>query len=409
VTGLALAPVPHAGGRGTESARVRLGSNAGTPAELLSQLTRDPAVTVRAAVAMNPACPPHVDQATSRDSDERVRALLARKLALLVPSLSGDQQAQACRQVLATLNLLAEDAAMRVRAVIADCIKAMPDAPHDLILKLAQDAAPPVSEPIIRLSPLLTDADLLALLAMPSHPAAATSVASRPRLSAAVADAVAAQADSTAIRALLSNHSAAIREATLDTLIEQAEPHSDWHDPLVRRPVLTASAILALSGFVATQLVEALAQRANLDPAVAAELRRRVAARLELSITATPGMTDNEVIAYARQLDATGTLHEAVLIDAARIGDRRRVAAVLAVASGLPLAVVDRATSMRNAKGLISLTWKAGFTMRAAVVAQATLLELGPSGVMVAGPGWTFPLSIDEMQWHLEVLAQTGR
>lgn len=406
---VAPATAMNARGHGTESARVRLGSHSGTPADVLIQLTRDPAVTVRAAVAMNPACPAHVDLAISRDVDERVRALLARKLALLVPSLPASGHAQACGQVLATLNVLAEDTAVRVRAVIADCMKAMPDVPHDLILKLAQDTALPVSEPIIRLSPLLTDADLLALLDAPPHPTAAASVASRPGLTAVVADAVAMQADGAAIRALLLNHSAAIREATLDALIDRAEPHISWHGPLVQRPVLTRQAILALSGFVATQLVEALARRANLDPAVTAELRGRVEARLKFDAATTPHIGDDELITRARQLAATGTLNETMLLDAARAGDRRRVAAMLAVASGLPLAAVDRATSMRSVKGLISLAWKAGLSMQAAVVVQATLAQLGAGGVMMAGPDGAFPLSVEEMQWQVEVLGQSGR
>ena len=58
-----------------------------------------------------------------------------------------------------------------MRVVIADCVKAMPDAPRELILQLAHDTALAVCDPVVRLSPLLTDADLLALLATPPHPA----------------------------------------------------------------------------------------------------------------------------------------------------------------------------------------------------------------------------------------------
>lgn len=413
---LAPAPVqapttqPHAGGHGTESARVRLGASACTSAHVLGQLARDPAITVRAAVAMNPACPPTVDEAVSRDPDERVRALLARKLAYLVPSLSGDDHRRACGQVQSTLAALAADTAVRVRAAIADCVKAMPEAPRELILQLANDPALPVCDPVIRLSPLLTDTDLLALLIVPPHPGAAASIASRPGLSATVADAVATQADSAAIRALLSNQSAAIQEATLDALIAQAAPNPQWHGPLVARPVLTAHAVRALSGFVAAHLVDLLAQRADLNPEVSAELLRRVAARLQpAGAAAAPINDEDELIASLHRLDAAGALNEAALLDAARAGDQRRVAALLAVASGLDLQAVDRAASLRNAKGLISLVWKAGFTMRAAGVVQAMLGQLGPGAVMLPGPCGTFPLSIDEMQWQLEVLGQPAR
>ncbi len=397
---------------GTEADRVRLGSNALTPAPILAGLACDPSVTVRAAVAMNPACPPGLDEAISQDADERVRALLARKLALLAPSLSDAENAQAGEQIRATLAALAADAAERVRAVIADCVKAMPDAPRALILQLAHDAALSVCGPVVRVSPLLTDEDLLVLLANPPHPAVASVVASRPDLGYDVTDAVAAGADGAAIRALLCNHAAAIRETTLDALIEQAAVHPDWHDPLVRRPLLTPRAMEALSGFVAAQLLDVLMARDDLDPAAIADLRRQVAARLSPSAAPLPPPddeeSDEELMAAFHRMDEAGTLNEALLIGAARAGDLRRVAAVLAVASGLTLAAVYRAAALRNARALIALAWQAGFSMRVALVVQASLGRLGPSRLIPAGPGGTFPLTTDEMRLQLEALAQSA-
>jgi uncharacterized protein (DUF2336 family) len=406
MSGATAEALRQAGGHGTEASRVRLGSNASTPAHVLAGLACDPAVTVRAAVAMNPACPPHLDQAISQDADDRVRTLLARKLA---SSASGTAHT-AYGQLRATLAALAADAVVRVRAVIADGVKAMPDAPRELILQLAHDTALSVCDPVVRLSPLLTDADLLALLAALPHPAIAASVASRPGLSATLADAVAAGADSLAIRTLLCNHSALIREATLDALIEQAAPHPDWHGPLVRRPLLTPRAMEALAGFVGAQLMDVLLQRADLDPAAVAQLRRLMAAGL-LPRAAPPAPDNDEeaLLAPLRQLDAAGGLNEATLIDAARAGDLRRVAAVLAVASGLTPAAVDRAAAQRHARALVGLAWKAGFSMRAAMVVQAALGRLAPGALIPAGPGGAFPLTADEMQWQLEVLAQSAR
>lgn len=395
---------------GTEAHRVRLGSNAATPAPVLAGLACDPSVTVRAAVAMNPACPPGLDEAISQDADERVRALLARKLALLAPSLSDAESVQAGEQMRATLAALAADAAERVRAVVADCVKAMPDAPRELILQLAHDAALSVCGPVVRVSPLLTDEDLLALLASPPHPAVAAAVASRPDLGYDVADAVAAGGDGAAIRALLCNHAAAIRETTLDALIEQATVHPDWHDPLVRRPLLTPRAMAALSGFVAAQLLDVLMARDDLDPAAIADLRRQVAARLAPAPAPPPpdDEDDEELMAELRRLDEAGALNEALLIGAARAGDLRRVAAVLAVASGLTLAAVYRAAALRNARALIALAWQAGFSMRVALVVQASLGRLGPSRLIPAGPGGAFPLTTDEMRSQLEALAQSA-
>jgi len=298
------------------------------------------------------------------------------------------------------------DPALRVRAAVADGLKDAPDAPRELILQLAQDAAPTVCDPVVRASPLLTDADLRALLAAPPHPAIAASVASRPGLSAALADAVAAKGDGLAVRALLCNGSAAIGDATLDVLAEQAAPHPDWHGPLVRRTLLTPRAMEALAGFVAAPLLDVLAQRADLDPAVARALRRRIAA---VPPDTVPDDGEEALMAALRQLDEAGGLNEATLIDAARAGNLRQVAAVLAVASGLTLAAVDRAAAQRHARALIGLAWKAGFSMRAALVAQVALGRLGPGALIPAGPDGAFPMTPDEMRWQLEVLAGATR
>jgi len=401
------------GGRHTsEGIRVRMGSSACTDMHILAKLALDPSLTVRAAVAMNPACPPHVDEAMSRDPDERVRALLASKLARLAPMLCGADQARACGQMAATLRALAADTAIRVRAAVAECVKAMPNAPRSLILALAQDEALPVSEPVIRLSPLLTDADLLALLVAPAHPGVPVAIASRPGLSATVADAVAARTDGAAIRALLCNQSAAIREATLDALIGQAEPFPGWHSPLVHRPALTPAAAIALAGFVASHLVDVLAARTDIGPEVAAQLRGCLAARVQaaagaptlLSASLPTSDEADQLISGLRKLEAAGALNEATLLDAARAGDHRRVAAVLTVASGLPAGAVERAATLRDAKALVTLVWKAGFSMRAAAVVQAMLGQLGPGAALGAGADGGPPLSRDELEWQLERL-----
>ena len=228
-------------------------------------------------------------------------------------------------------------------------------------------------------------------------------MAARPNLPATVADVIAARADNGTVRALLGNPSAAIREATLDALVAQAPGHADWHAPLVRRPSLSARAAHALLEMVAAHLVTELAQRADLDPALTASLRARIAGRLPRP--ATPS-TDADFLAAARRLQAAGALNEAALLHAAGMGQARRVAAMLAVASSLPLAAVDRAGALRNARAVAALAWRAGFTMRAAVAVQ---MLLGIAPLLPTGPDGAFPMQPDEMELQLEVLDQSGR
>jgi uncharacterized protein (DUF2336 family) len=395
---------------GGQAKRVRLAAAPGTSPETLLGLAADPAVLVRAAVAINPSAPPHADRLLAADSDARVRTLLARKLANLLPSLSNAQYEHLQEQVLATLGELVADEVVRVRVAIADVVKGMPDAPHELVMRLAQDGAVAVCDPVIRLSPLLTAEDLLALIAAAPSPYTATAVASRPNLPHAVSDTIAAGDNADAIAALLANGSAAIREATLDALIERAPDHPNWHAPLVRRPRLSGRAAQALSEIVATHLLDELARRADLDPEVAHDLRRRLGERLRAEgMAAAAGVDAAHAMAVANRLADAGALDEDALIDAVHRGEARVATAMLAVAAEVPAAVVDRAARLRSAKGLVSLIWKAGFTMRCAPSVQMLLARLAPANTLRATATGDFPLAVEEMRWHLGFLTQIAR
>ena len=397
------APVQERPSLGNEAARVRLAAHPGTLPHVLHLLAADPAVMVRAAVAMNAAAPPAVQAVLTADTDERVRALLAAKVAHLLPGLDAKVHAEAYRHVRSILATLVEDAAVRVRAAIADAVKAMPTAPRELILRLAFDPAPPVCDPVIRLSPLLTEGDLLALLATPPHAGACRAVAARAGLGAIVTDALAAQADSAAIQVLLLNRTAAIQEATLDALVAQAGAYPEWHEPLVRHPALGKPAARALSALVAGELLCVLAERADLDPDLARELRKHLMTRLDAPAAVPPKEVD--LLASLRRLHAAGGLTEAVLLDAVRAGDARRASAILAIASGLPVAAVERAATLRSAKALVSLAWRAGFSMRAGTAVQAVPGGLEPGALLPPSPTGGFPLTDAEMTGQIEVLA----
>jgi len=395
-----------------QATRVRLGASAATPAAVMEHLAGDPAVMVRAALAMNPATPPRVNQLLAQDADERVRALLARKLATLAPQLSAGEQDKLQHRAHATLIALVEDEAVRVRAAIADVIKQMPDAPRSLVLRLARDNALPVSEPVIRFSPLLTPEDLIALLNAPSSAATAIAVARRPHLNSTVADVITAGEDNAAIRALLENSSAQIRETALDMLIARAADHEDWHEPLVRRPALPPPSARALSSIVATHLLDVLASRADLEPGLLAELRQRLEQRLAEAgpkPAADADTTTEQALAEAHRLLMRRKLSEDAVQEAIQRGNSRLAAALLAVAADVPVAVVDRAASLRSAKGLVSLIWKAGFSMKLSGPIQATLAHLSPAAMLTATPNGGFPLSVEEMRWQLDFLRRIGR
>ena len=87
-----------------ENARVRIAARSTTPSSVLAALASDPAITVRAAVAMNPTHAPDIDRELLADADERVRALLAAKLANLLPGLSSSDRVGAHEHICRSLN-----------------------------------------------------------------------------------------------------------------------------------------------------------------------------------------------------------------------------------------------------------------------------------------------------------------
>ena len=389
-----------------EAAQVRAAGSRATAPDVLRALAAAASPTVRAAVAMNAAAPAAADRLLADDGHEPVRVLLARKLATLAPLLPATACERLQAQAYRTLARLVADEAARVRAMIAEIVREMPQAPHELILRLAHDVEFAIAEPVIRLSPLLTVADLLGLL---GQPAAAAAVAGRTGLDAEVAEAIARSEDAAAISVLLDNHSAVIREATLDALARRAGARPEWHRPLTRRPGLSRRAVRALSEIVTTELLDELGRHGDLDPACRDAVRQRLAQRrtsqeLERAAELSPA----EAMAAARDAHQGGQLDEAALLVALRRGGAVRAAAILAVCAGLPEATVARAAGLRSAKGLVSLNWAAGFSVRVAEAVQLSLGRLPASLLLHADAAGGFPLSVAEMRWQIELLCHTS-
>ncbi len=290
---------------------------------------------------------------------------------------------------------------------IAETVRDMPEAPRELILQLARDHLMRVSVPILRYSPRLETKDLLALLAAPPHPFAARAIAQRAFVPAEVAAAIAIIDDSEAIRLLLENPRAQIRETVLDHLVSRAPGEPDWHAPLVRRPELTEHAAQVLAEIIANDLLAELARRTDLPPATREALAARLARRLA---PAEEKRSEDEgaTLRWAEEEDKAGRLDEGLLFATLKKADRARVEALLAVAAEVPLALVEQAARMRHLKGLVSLVWLAGFSARPIVPVQVLLAEVPPPRALAPSANGGFPLSEEEMRWQIDFLRRLG-
>ncbi|MDJ0609316.1 MAG: DUF2336 domain-containing protein [Kiloniellales bacterium] len=365
--------------------------------EALYYLAEDPSPEVRRRIAANERTPAQAARLLAEDRDEAVRRDLAAKVARLTRHLSEPDQRAVHQVVIETLELLARDQATKVRQILSETLRDVADAPYAVIQRLARDTEAVVACPVLEFSPLLTDQDLLEIIAESRASAPLCAISRRHALAPAVSDALVAVDDRDAVVSLLANDSAQIREETLDGLVERSREVTAWQAPLAHRPRLPGGAVVKLAGFVANHLLDALQARRDLDAATAS----RVAEAVHRRLAEAPPADAAEPVSAAALL-AAGRLDEDCLREALAQGDRVLVRESLALLGGADRAAVDGILRARSAKGVTALAWKAGLSMRFATQLQLQLGGIPPNELLHARGGVDFPLTPDEMTWQLE-------
>jgi len=369
--------------------------------DVLDFLAREGEPATRRAVAANIATPALTNRHLAEDGDDDVRAELAQKIGRLMPSLSKGEADHIRALTIETLERLAADQVPRVRAVLAEEIKRLDNVPKHIIQALARDVESIVAVPIIEYSPLLSDADLMEIIAEGKVHGVLEAVARRRPLSAQVSDAVVSSLDIPAVSALLANPNAAVRERTLDAIIDQAERISVWQNALAVRTDLSVRAIRRLATFVSIELIEQLAARHGLDDETQAHLNRQMRLRLDEAKDSHPTAPSNAAQDDVDAAAEAGTLNDAYVEAAAESGKREVVVLALAKLARLSVATVRRMLLTRSAKPITSLVWRAGLSMRVAFKIQRFIMKLPADELLPARNGTRYPLTDDEMRWHL--------
>ncbi len=134
------------------------------------------------------------------------------------------------------LRRLTRDVEMAIRIALAQRLAEDTTAPHDLILLLVDDTIE-VARPLIIKSPLLTESDVLRLIAEAGigHQEA---VAGRPHIGIPVTDALAKSEHESVLLALVRNVTARISNASYETLVQKSRALTGLQEPLVKRPDL---------------------------------------------------------------------------------------------------------------------------------------------------------------------------
>ena len=366
--------------------------------DVLHYLATHGAPATRAAVAANPAAPAVSNRLLANDEDEDVRSELAVKIARLMPGLSERESSHVFALTVETLDCLARDAAVRVRSILAEEIKSLDCIPHDIVLRLARDLNTVVAGPILQYSPLLSDADLMEIIACGQVQEILTAIASRKPVSEPVSDRLVQSLDVSAVATLLVNPDAKIRKDTMDRIVDQAEEISAWHIPLALRTDLSARAIRRIGALVGASILERLAARNNLSDATRTHLNRELRARLAEAPATTDTVSAADRVAAAKK---EGRLDGLFVEQAAQAGQREVVVTALAQLANITEQTVKKILGASGAKPIVSLVWHTHLSMRVAFKIQTFIMKLSARNVLPAREGVGFPLSKEEMRWHL--------
>jgi hypothetical protein len=200
------------------------------------------------------------------------------------------------------------------------------------------------------------------------------------------------------VAALLVNPDARIRKETMDRIIDQAEEISSWHMPLALRADLSARAIRRIGTLVGASILERLAARHDLSDATRQHLNRELKARLAEAPAELDTASPVDLVAEARK---DGRLDGAFVEQAAQNGKRDVVIAALTQLANVSEQTVKKILNAGSAKPIIALVWHAHLSMRVAFKIQTGIMKLSSRDLLPARGGIGFPLTKEEMRWHL--------
>jgi uncharacterized protein (DUF2336 family) len=283
---------------------------------------------------------------------DRAEATSALARAYLYSDLSPDDLAAAEGAML----MLLDDPSPLVRRALADALAASPEAPPAVVYALASDQ-PNIAAPVLALSPLFVDADLVDTVATGSV-AVQAAIAGRAVLPRSVAAAIAEVGCAEACLVLVENAAADIAPFSLDRIVER-----HGHLAAIRESLLERDALpVATRQTLVTKLSETLAGFVTGRDWLEAGRAQRVAREAceKATVTLAADMASGETAPLIEHLRITGQLTAGLLLRALLSGNVALFEEALAELTELPLSRISGLVHDRSTAGLRALFEKAG-------------------------------------------------
>lgn len=256
------------------------------------------------------------------------------------------------------LHKLVHEVEMTVRSNLAERLADLDDAPHELIVALANDEIS-VAQPVLQKSDVLRDADLIQIIKYRTQEHM-MQVARREALNEGVADALVDKGEEDVIEALLVNKDATISRQALSYIVERSKRVDRFQKPLVGREDLPPDLAHKMFWWVSAALRDHILHNYSLDSIAIDELLQDTAkSTIEDAQTRQPGRTVAEDL--VRSLANRGELNIEFIMKSLKTGEVRLFTAglgelgrlnfetaqrIVLDPGGEPLAVLCRAVGM---------------------------------------------------------------
>jgi uncharacterized protein (DUF2336 family) len=303
---------------------------------------------------------------------ERAEATSALARAYLYSDLSGEDRLAAE----AAMIVLLDDSSPMVRKALADALAGSADAPHGVMLALAQDQ-PEIAVMVAARSPVLAEADLVDLVGT-GEENVQCAIAAREPLSRAIAGAIAEVGGAAACLVLIENSSADTSVKSLARIAERHGQLSAIREALFAREDLQADTRQALVAKLSETLVRFVSERDWVPEERVQRVARDACDRATIAIAADK--ESDEIAALVRHLVASGQLTSLLMLRALLSGNVRFLIEAFAELSGVAGERVAGVLSDRQAHGFRALYQRAGLPDAAFGAFRAALEALHEIG-----------------------------
>lgn len=273
----------------------------------------------------------------ANDPSPRGRLLLGNAITEMLENGTSVEQ-----EVIADILMyIVQRAELDVRRTLSERLARQGNAPHDLIVWLANDEIS-VARPVLVLSEVLQDDDLIAIIHK-KDTQYRRAAAQRKNLSHQVVKSLIATHDEGAMLTLLENRDVELEESAMRQLMQAAKRSESLKQPIIARPELRADLARHIYWWVSQELRSSIQSRFSLNRAVIDEALESTLQ--EILGTRSSGLENitPEIRYVAQQLHAARRITSGLLITTLRRGQVNLFVALFAEVLALP---VDKINAM---------------------------------------------------------------